>query len=75
MSEKVEGYKQKFRVIPVIDILNGAVVHAVRGKRSEYKPIESVICKSAEPLEVAKAFKNLGFTGECCGYFFQRLFL
>jgi len=50
------------KVIPVIDILNGAVVHAVRGKRSEYKPIESVICKSAEPLEVAKAFKNLGFT-------------
>ena len=62
MAEKVEAYKQKFRVIPVIDILNGAVVHAVKGIRNEYKPIESVICKSAEPVEVARSFKNLGFT-------------
>ena len=50
------------KVIPVIDILNGIVVHAVRGKRKEYKPLQSILCKSVEPLEVAKAFKVLGFT-------------
>ncbi len=50
------------KVIPVLDILNGTVVHAIGGKRSEYKSVESLICKSAEPLEVARAFKNLGFT-------------
>ena len=50
------------KVIPVIDILNGVVVHAVRGKRSEYQPMQSVLCGSVDPLEVAKAFKGLGFT-------------
>jgi HisA/HisF family protein len=49
------------KVIPVIDVLNGVVVHAVRGKRSEYKPLDSNLLKSAEPVEVAKAFRNLGF--------------
>jgi phosphoribosylformimino-5-aminoimidazole carboxamide ribotide isomerase len=50
------------KVIPVIDILNGKVVHAVRGKRSEYQPLQSVLCQSVEPLEVAKTFKTLGFS-------------
>ena len=50
------------RVIPVIDVLNGKVVHAVRGQRSEYQPIQSVLCQSVEPLEVAKTFKTLGFS-------------
>lgn len=49
------------KVIPVIDILNGIVVHAVRGKRREYQPLQSNLCKSVEPLEVANAFKKLGF--------------
>ena len=51
------------KVTPVIDILNGIVVHAVRGRRREYKPLQSILVKSVEPLEVAKAFKTLGFTG------------
>lgn len=50
------------KVIPVIDILNGVVVHAVRGKRSEYKPLQSNLAKSVEPVEVAEAFKTLGFS-------------
>ena len=50
------------KVIPVIDILNGAVVHAVRGKRKEYQPLQSVLTNSTEPVEVAKAFQQLGFT-------------
>lgn len=49
------------KVIPVIDILNDVAVHALRGKRSEYKPIESILCKCTEPIEVAKAFKASGF--------------
>ncbi|MGO8807215.1 MAG: HisA/HisF-related TIM barrel protein [Candidatus Bathyarchaeia archaeon] len=49
------------KIIPVIDILNGAVVHAVKGKRSEYRPIQSVVCDSSVPLQVAQAFKALGF--------------
>jgi phosphoribosylformimino-5-aminoimidazole carboxamide ribotide isomerase len=49
------------KIIPVIDILNGKVVHAVRGKRKEYQPLQSTLTKSTEPLEVAQAFKALGF--------------
>jgi len=49
------------KVIPVIDILNGIVVHAVRGKRSKYQPLRSVLSNSVDPLEVAKTFKVLGF--------------
>ena len=50
------------KVIPVIDISNGIVVHAVKGKRHEYKPLQSGLTQSVEPLEVAKAFKALGFS-------------
>lgn len=49
------------KIIPVIDILNGKVVHAVRGKRSEYQPLVSVLCKSTDPLEVARCFGALSF--------------
>jgi phosphoribosylformimino-5-aminoimidazole carboxamide ribotide isomerase len=50
------------KVIPVIDILNGVVVHAVRGQRKEYKPLQSILTSAITPLEVAETFKNLGFT-------------
>jgi phosphoribosylformimino-5-aminoimidazole carboxamide ribotide isomerase len=50
------------RVIPVIDILNGVAVHAVRGRRSEYQPLKSILCTSADPLDVASAFKAAGFS-------------
>src|SRR3972149_2346623 len=50
------------KIIPVMDILNGVVFHAVRGRRSEYQPLKSVLCASAEPLDVALAFKALGFS-------------
>jgi len=48
-------------IIPVIDILNGKVVHAVRGKRQEYQSLQSSLCKSVEPIKVAEAFRKLGF--------------
>ena len=49
------------KVIPVIDVLDELVVHAVRGRRQEYQPLSSTLCNSVGPLEVAKAFKTLGF--------------
>jgi len=50
------------KVIPVIDVLNGAAVHGVQGKREQYQPLKSVLCSSAEPLEIASAFSSLGFS-------------
>jgi phosphoribosylformimino-5-aminoimidazole carboxamide ribotide isomerase len=50
------------RVIPVIDILNNVVVHAVKGNRKEYQPLKSVLTTSIDPLEVASVFKLQGFS-------------
>lgn len=47
-------------IIPVIDVMNGVVVHAIAGKRSEYKPLRgSVIANYPSPEEVLRGFKKL----------------
>lgn len=50
------------KIIPVIDVLGGIAVHAVRGKRKEYQPLKSVLCTSADPLNVAASLKAFGFS-------------
>jgi len=50
------------RVIPVIDLLNGAVVRGVAGRRKQYRPIESQIAADSQPATVARAFaSDFGF--------------
>ncbi|RLG92062.1 MAG: HisA/HisF family protein [Candidatus Hecatellales archaeon] len=49
------------KIIPVMDVLGGVVVHAVKGERSNYKPLKSLLCSNPNPLDVALAFKKLGF--------------
>jgi len=51
------------KVIPVIDVLKGVAVHGVRGERDRYQPLRSILCESADPLNIASAFESLGFTG------------
>ena len=43
-----------FRVIFVLDILDGQVVHAVKGEREKYGPIHnfSKVCGTSDPLEI-----------------------
>ena len=48
-----------FRVIPVLDIKNGQAVHAVAGIRSHYRPLQSILHPSCEPLELARAYRDL----------------
>ena len=43
------------QLIPVLDIQNGAVVHAVAGDRSKYQPIQSQLCQGSEPVDVGRA--------------------
>jgi phosphoribosylformimino-5-aminoimidazole carboxamide ribotide isomerase len=50
------------KIIPVIDVLNGVAVHGVRGERERYQPLRSILCKSADPLDIALTFESLGFT-------------
>jgi phosphoribosylformimino-5-aminoimidazole carboxamide ribotide isomerase len=47
------------RIIPVLDILNGQVVHGIKGERNKYTPIQSKLTTSTNPLDVALAFKRL----------------
>ncbi|MGD9131222.1 MAG: HisA/HisF-related TIM barrel protein [Candidatus Bathyarchaeota archaeon] len=51
------------KVIPVIDVLNGVAVHGIRGERERYQPLKSVLCRSADPLDIALDFESLGFNG------------
>jgi len=41
-------------LIPVIDLLKGQVVRGVRGDRQAYRPIESALCASSDPVTVAR---------------------
>ncbi len=50
--------RKVMRLIPVIDLLNAQVVHAVRGERKHYKPVKSVLCRAPDPLAVAAAFRD-----------------
>ncbi len=50
---------KKFKIIPVIDILNSEVVHAVKGERDKYRPLKSVLVKNAEPVEIITKVKNV----------------
>ncbi len=55
------------QIIPVIDLMQGQVVHAKRGIRSQYQPIESVLCTSSAPLNLIDALLKL--------YPFQTLYI
>lgn len=43
------------QVIPVIDLLNGEVVHAKKGLRQTYQRMHSPLCPSSDPLTVVAA--------------------
>ena len=60
------------QIIPVIDLLNGpfnqcCVVHAKRGQRQHYQPIQSQLTASSAPLEIVTALLEL--------YPFQTLYI
>ena len=42
-------------VIPVLDLLDGQAVRAVRGRRDDYRPIRSPLAATSEPLALAPA--------------------
>src|SRR5262245_48571806 len=46
------------RIIPVMDLKGGQVVHAIGGRRDEYRPIQSQIVNSSDPEAVAHAFRD-----------------
>jgi phosphoribosylformimino-5-aminoimidazole carboxamide ribotide isomerase len=55
------------QVIPVIDLLNGTVVHAKKGDRKNYQAIQSSITASSKPVDVVTALLEF--------YPFQQLYI
>ncbi|MCB5184489.1 nickel transporter [Methylobacillus gramineus] len=47
------------KVIPVIDLMHGQVVHAKKGERQHYQPIQSALCNSSAPLDIVAALLEL----------------
>ena len=47
-----------FRIVFVTDLLGGRVVHAIKGEREKYQPVEkSKVSNSAEPIEMISEIK------------------
>ena len=48
-----------FRTILVLDIFDGVVVHALRGKREEYLPVAdfSSVCETSDAAEIARTLR------------------
>jgi len=44
------------RIIPVLDLLDGIVVHAYKGEREKYKPLKSKLISSQDPLDFVEIF-------------------
>lgn len=55
------------QVIPVIDLMQGQVVHAKLGLRSQYQPIQSSLCNDSSPLAIVATLLEL--------YPFQTLYI
>jgi phosphoribosylformimino-5-aminoimidazole carboxamide ribotide isomerase len=44
------------KIIPVIDVKNGVVVHAQQGNREHYQPINTALCRASNIFLVIEAF-------------------
>jgi len=47
------------KIIPVIDLMDGEVVHARMGHRQHYQPMQSPICGSSRALDMVQALATL----------------
>lgn len=46
------------QIIPVLDLKDGQAVHAVRGERERYAPVQGVLGSGADPLALAAAYRD-----------------
>ena len=49
---------KRFKIIPVIDILNSKAVHAKKGERNKYKPLKSYLFQSSNPVEIIRILRK-----------------
>lgn len=55
------------QIIPVIDLLDGVIVHAKKGERQHYQAIQSLLTHSSKPLDIVAALVEY--------YPFQKLYI
>ena len=53
------------QIIPVIDIKDGHAVHAVGGHREHYRPVQSVVSDSSDPVRLLSVLKRR-YHIDCC---------
>jgi len=46
------------QIIPVVDLLDGVVVRGIAGRRDEYRPIQSRLSPSPDPLSICLAIRQ-----------------
>ena len=46
-------------VVPVIDLKGGVVVHARHGERDRYRPIETPLSPTSQPIDVVRGLMSL----------------
>ncbi len=46
-------------IIPVIDVRNGTVVHARMGRRDEYRPLETNLSRTSDPIDVVRGLFSI----------------
>ena len=49
---------KSFSIIPVIDILNSSAVHAIKGERVNYKPLQSPLFQSSDPVDIIRTMSK-----------------
>jgi phosphoribosylformimino-5-aminoimidazole carboxamide ribotide isomerase len=47
------------RVIPVLDVKAGQAVHAVAGQRAHYRPVQSRLHATSDPIGLARAYRDV----------------
>lgn len=50
------------RILGVIDLLGGQAVRAVGGQREQYRPVVSRLCEGADPVALARGYRQVGVT-------------
>ncbi len=53
------------QIIPVIDVMNGVAVHAIGGHRDYYRPVQSTVSESSDPVRILSVLKRRYKVEQC----------
>jgi phosphoribosylformimino-5-aminoimidazole carboxamide ribotide isomerase len=57
--EIIHDGRSAMKIIPVIDLMGGLAVHAVRGHRESYRPLRTPLCRDPDPFAVVASYLQL----------------